>query len=63
MCELHHAALKSLQAVRGAPEALSAMPRQQFCLGNACERNTKPLVLLPRASLAAFNRGLNAVAS
>lgn len=28
-----------------------------------CERNTKPLVLLPRASLAAFNRGLNAVAS
>lgn len=26
-----------------------------------CERNTKPLVLLPRASLAAFNRGLNAV--
>ena len=28
-----------------------------------CERNTKPLVLLPRASLAAFNRGLNVVAS
>jgi len=28
-----------------------------------CERNTKPLVLLPRASLAAFNRGLSAVAS
>jgi len=28
-----------------------------------CERNTKPLVLLPRASLAAFNRGLNSVAS
>ncbi|MDG4597715.1 MAG: DUF2325 domain-containing protein [Candidatus Contendobacter sp.] len=28
-----------------------------------CERHTKPLVLLPRASLAAFNRGLNAVAS
>lgn len=27
-----------------------------------CERTTKPLVLLPRASLAAFNRGLNAVA-
>lgn len=28
-----------------------------------CERNTKPLVLLPRASLAAFNCGLNTVAS
>ncbi|MFO7640679.1 MAG: DUF2325 domain-containing protein [Candidatus Competibacteraceae bacterium] len=28
-----------------------------------CERHTKPLVLLPRASLAAFNRGLNAVSS
>lgn len=28
-----------------------------------CERTTKPLVLLPRASLAAFNRGLNTVAS
>ena len=27
-----------------------------------CERNTKPLVWLPRASLAAFNRGLNRVA-
>lgn len=27
-----------------------------------CERTTKPLVLLPRASLAAFNRGLSAVA-
>jgi hypothetical protein len=28
-----------------------------------CERNTKPLVLLPRASLAAFNRGLSTVTS
>ncbi|HRY15894.1 MAG TPA: DUF2325 domain-containing protein [Candidatus Competibacteraceae bacterium] len=28
-----------------------------------CERHTKPLVFLPRASLAAFNRGLNTVAS
>ncbi len=28
-----------------------------------CERHTKPLVLLPRASLAAFNRGLSEVAS
>lgn len=27
-----------------------------------CERNAKSLVFLPRASLAAFNRGLNAVA-
>jgi hypothetical protein len=27
-----------------------------------CERNTKQLVFLPRASLAAFNRGLNTVA-
>jgi hypothetical protein len=28
-----------------------------------CERHTKLLVFLPRASLAAFNRGLNTVAS
>ena len=28
-----------------------------------CERHTKPLVLLPRASLAAFNRGLSSVSS
>ena len=28
-----------------------------------CQRNTKPLVLLSRTSLAAFNRGLNAVVS
>ncbi|MCP5160033.1 MAG: DUF2325 domain-containing protein [Gammaproteobacteria bacterium] len=28
-----------------------------------CERHTKPLVLLPRASLAAFNYGLSTVAS
>ena len=28
-----------------------------------CERNTKPLVLLPRSSLAAFNRGLSTVTS
>ena len=28
-----------------------------------CERHTKPLIFLPRASLAAFNRGLHKVAS
>lgn len=28
-----------------------------------CERNTKPLVFLPRASLAAFTQGLNTLAS
>lgn len=65
MCELHHAVLKSLQVVRGAPEALSAMPRKKFCLGNV-PGSDKPLgptflpcpPAEPRKSLAAPRKKL-----